>query len=142
MKEEIEYGATPLWKFLTKEFDIGVAFSLFAPYSGAGIKISDGPIPGKSITSMMELVASNTNYVGSHFGGSLYSMCDPFFMLLVIRTLGDDYIVWDKSATIDFLKPGHGKVSAVFHIEDETIEEIKAYLKIKRNNKFQKNSHL
>ncbi len=59
-------------------------------------------------------------------------MCDPFFMLLLIRALGDGYIVWDKSAVIDFVKPGKGKVSAIFYIEDKVIEEIKKEVDEKR----------
>ena len=130
--KEPQYGVNPLWKFLTSNYEIGETFSLFGPYSGANIKISEGSYPGKSIISSMELIPSNLNYVGTHFGGSLYSMCDPFFMLLLIRALGDAYIVWDKSSTIDFLKPGYGKVSAMFYIPDEEIETIKKELETKR----------
>ena len=67
----------------------------------------------------------NKNYVGTHFGGSLYTMCDPFFMLILINNLGSGYIVWDKAATIRFKKPGTGLVRAVFHIPRERIEEIR-----------------
>lgn len=73
----------------------------------------------------MPLVPSNTNYVGTHFGGSLYSMTDPFFMFLIMEHLGSDYIVWDKSAKIDFLKPGTGTVKAIFHISDKELDEIR-----------------
>lgn len=68
----------------------------------------------------------NRNYVGTHFGGSLYSMCDPWFMLMLIEHLGPDYIVWDKAATIRFKKPGRGVVRASFHILEERIREIRA----------------
>jgi hypothetical protein len=68
----------------------------------------------------------NRNLVGVHFGGSLYAMCDPWFMLLLMRALGKDYIVWDKSASIQFLKPGLGTVSATFHIPRERVDEIRA----------------
>jgi len=68
----------------------------------------------------------NTNYVRTHFGGSLYSMVDPMYMLLLMRRLGNDYIVWDKSASIDFIRPGKGKVMARFELTDERVEEIRA----------------
>ena len=68
----------------------------------------------------------NTNYVGTHFGGSLYSMVDPMYMLLLMRRLGNDYIVWDKSASIDFIRPGKGKVMARFELTDERVDEIRA----------------
>ena len=67
----------------------------------------------------------NRNYVGTHFGGSLYSMCDPWFMVMLIENLGPNYIVWDKAATIRFKKPGRGVVKASFHIPAERVEEIK-----------------
>ena len=73
----------------------------------------------------MKLSFLNTNYVGVHFGGSLYSMCDPFFMLLLGFHLGKEYLVWDKSAEIDFLKPGKGKVTARFHIPLERVDQIR-----------------
>jgi hypothetical protein len=68
----------------------------------------------------------NRNFVGTHFGGSLYAMCDPFFMIILIQNLGRDYIVWDKAATIRFKKPGKGLMTATFHIPRERIEEIRA----------------
>ena len=58
----------------------------------------------------------NTNYVGTHFGGSLYSMCDPWFMFILMEHLGKDYIVWDKNASIDFKTPGKGTVWAEFEL--------------------------
>src|SRR5258708_28389992 len=68
----------------------------------------------------------NRNYVGTHFGGSLYAMCDPFFMIILMNTLGPGYIVWDKAATIRFKKPGKGLMKASFHIPAERVAEIRA----------------
>jgi len=70
----------------------------------------------------------NANYVGTHYGGSLYSMADPFFMVMLIENLGKDYIVWDKAATIRFKKPGRGKMSAGFRLSEEQIQEIRQAL--------------
>lgn len=67
----------------------------------------------------------NKNYVGTHFGGSLYAMTDPFYMLMLLNILGKNYIVWDKSANINFVKPGKGKVFAEFKFTEKQIEEIK-----------------
>ncbi len=44
----------------------------------------------------------NRNYVGSMYGGSMSSATDPIFMVQLINILGDDYVVWDKEATIKF----------------------------------------
>jgi len=74
----------------------------------------------------MKLNAFNRNIVGTHFGGSLYAMCDPWFMLILMRLLGDEYVVWDKSAKIQFLRPGRGKVMGRFHIPQERVEQIRS----------------
>ncbi|HMV36716.1 MAG TPA: DUF4442 domain-containing protein, partial [Turneriella sp.] len=65
---------------------------------------------------------------GVHFGGSLYSMCDPFFMFLLMQNLGEGYIVWDKAATIDFMKPGTGTVTARFHIPEAEFVNLRSEL--------------
>lgn len=68
----------------------------------------------------------NRNYVGTHFGGSLFSMTDPFWMLLVMQSLGRDYIVWDQSGSIDFVRPGRGTVHAAFDLDDATLDAIRS----------------
>lgn len=73
----------------------------------------------------MKLTAFNRNIYGVHFGGSLYAMCDPWFALILIRSLGKDYIVWDKAASIQFLQPGRSSVTAIFHIPQDRIAEIR-----------------
>ncbi len=79
----------------------------------------------KAIDVEMNLRFWNRNYVGTHYGGSLYSMTDPFFMVMLIENLGPEYIVWDKAATIRFLRPGKGKVKAEFRLSDGVIENIR-----------------
>ncbi len=68
----------------------------------------------------------NRNYVGTHFGGSLFAMTDPFWMLLVLQSLGRDYIVWDQAGEIEFLKPGRRTVHARFDLDDATLDAIRA----------------
>jgi hypothetical protein len=72
----------------------------------------------------MKLRWYNRNYVKTHFGGSLFSMTDPFLMTMLINILGKDYIVWDKSSCIDFVKPGMGTLTAKFIISENQIENI------------------
>jgi uncharacterized protein DUF4442 len=98
----------------------------YPPFLGAGIRVQHISEDLRTIEVHMPLRFWNKNYVGTHFGGSLYTMCDPFFMLILINNLGPDYVVWDKAATIRFKKPGKGMVKAVFHIPSERIEEIRA----------------
>jgi acyl-coenzyme A thioesterase PaaI-like protein len=98
--------------------------NLYPPLLGAGIRSQN--IDERTIRVRLKMNMFNRNLVGVHFGGSLYAMCDPWFMLLLMRALGKDYIVWDKSASIQFLKPGLGTVSATFHIPRERVDEIRA----------------
>jgi acyl-coenzyme A thioesterase PaaI-like protein len=79
----------------------------------------------RSVEVEMPLTWFNRNYVGTHFGGSLYSMCDPFFMLMVMMTIGDAYVVWDKSASIRFVRPGRGRVRARFDVTPERVAAIR-----------------
>ncbi|MFO8142549.1 MAG: DUF4442 domain-containing protein [Marinobacter sp.] len=99
--------------------------STFAPYLGAGIKVTQIADDFSSATVEMRQHWYNTNYVGTHFGGSLYSMVDPIYMLLLMRRLGNDYIVWDKAASIDFVRPGKGRVMARFELTGNRVDEIR-----------------
>lgn len=85
----------------------------------------------------MPLTRKNQNIVGVHFGGSLYAMVDPFYMLLLMHHLGSKYIVWDKAATIRFLAPGRSMVYADIRLnamEVATIRELaENYAPVYRN---------
>ncbi len=99
--------------------------NIYGPYFGAGVKATYISKDFRHAKVSLPLRWYNRNYVGVHFGGSLYSMIDPFYMLLLMNTLGKDYIVWDQSAEIEFIKPGTGTVSASFTITDQMLAEIK-----------------
>lgn len=102
--------------------------NLYPPLVGAGIR--SHAIDERTAEVEMKLTALNRNLVGVHFGGSLYAMCDPWFMLILMRLLGRDYIVWDKAASIQFKKPGRGRVKARFHIPAERVDEIRRYVDV------------
>ncbi len=97
--------------------------SFYPPYVGAGIHVHYDP---PDFHVQLKQTWFNRNAVGTHFGGSLYAMCDPYFMLILLDQLGDGYIVWDKAATIQFIKPGRGTVHADFCIPPEVIADIRA----------------
>lgn len=100
----------------------------YPPYLGAGIRVDRIASDWKRIDVSMKLRWFTRNAVGTHFGGSLYSMTDPHYMLMLMKILGPGYIVWDKSASIDFLKPGKGRVRASFSIDEEEIQRIKNHV--------------
>ncbi|MEJ5348896.1 MAG: DUF4442 domain-containing protein [Desulfosoma sp.] len=109
--------------------------NLYPPYLGAGVRVRRVSQDFREIFVEMPLRFFNRNYVGTHFGGSLYAMVDPFYMLMLMKNLGPNYIVWDKAATIDFVKPGRGTVRAHFKLEEKVLEEIKE--KVKDGGKYQ-----
>jgi acyl-coenzyme A thioesterase PaaI-like protein len=97
----------------------------YPPFLGSGIKMESYNESFTRLVVVMKMRWWNRNLVGTHFGGSLYSMCDPFYMFILMENLGKDYIVWDKAATIRFKKPGTGTVKAIFEIPAERMDEIK-----------------
>ncbi|GAA4866852.1 DUF4442 domain-containing protein [Luteimonas vadosa] len=99
--------------------------NLWPPFLFAGIHVSAIGSDWRSACVELRMRPWNRNYVGSHFGGSLFAMTDPFWMLLALHALGRDYIVWDKAGAIDFVKPGRGTVWARFLLEEEALEQIR-----------------
>lgn len=103
--------------------------NLWPPFLGAGIRIQYIAADMKAVDVEMQLRWWNANYVGTQFGGSLFAMTDPFYMLMLMANLGGEYIVWDKAATIHYRKPGRGTVRAEFRLSDSQIEDVREKLK-------------
>lgn len=109
-------------KFLEK------MINFYGPFVGAGVKLENMSKDFREAKVSMKLTFYNRNYMGTQFGGSLYAMVDPWYMLMLIKNLGKDYIVWDKAATINFRKPGKGTVHAEFKLTDDHLNEIRKRL--------------
>ena len=103
--------------------------NLWPPFLGAGIRVLRISPDMKAVDVEMKLRFWNANYVGTHFGGSLFAMTDAFYMLMLMANLGHDYIVWDKAATIRYRKPGRGTVRAEFRLSESQIEDVREKLK-------------
>ncbi len=99
--------------------------NFYPPFVGAGIRVEYLSPDFKKAVIALKLRWWNQNMLGTHFGGSLMSMSDPFYMLLIMQNLGREYIVWDKASEIQFKKPGKGKVTCTFEIDDELILKLK-----------------
>lgn len=95
------------------------------PYLFSGVRLLELADDWSSARVRLRLRFFNRNYVGTHFGGSLFAMSDPFWMLLVMNSLGREYVVWDKAAEIDFVSPGRGDVFAEFKLTQDRLEEIR-----------------
>jgi acyl-coenzyme A thioesterase PaaI-like protein len=132
-------GSSNYLRRLSGVFSIGVVRRLanvWPPFLAAGIGVDFIGEGYCSLKVSMPLRWYNRNYVGTHFGGSLYAMTDPFFMLMFMHNLGKDFIVWDKAAAIEFKKPGKGRVTAEFYLPKELVEEVRAQAKSKGKHVF------
>lgn len=96
------------------------------PFFGAGIRVRTLSDDFREAVVELRLGRFNRNYVGTHYGGSLYSMTDPFYMIMLLHNLGPDYLVWDKSGSIEYLAPGRGTVSARFELTEARLAQIRA----------------
>lgn len=100
-------------------------FNIYPFYLGAGIRVAEIARDWRRVRVRMPLRWFNRNYVGTHFGGSLYAMTDPFLMIMAIRNLGRDFVVWDKAAAIEFVSPGRGTVMAEFRLDEADLERMR-----------------
>ncbi|MBX3725606.1 MAG: DUF4442 domain-containing protein [Xanthomonadales bacterium] len=100
--------------------------NLWPPFAFAGIRVLELDEAFRSARVVLRRRWWNGNYVGVHFGGSLFAMTDPFWMMLAMHRLGPAYVVWDKAAEIEFVKPGRRDVYARFELDDATVEAMRA----------------
>lgn len=98
---------------------------LWPPFLGASVSIKEMNDDLTRIVVQMKRRWWSQNYVGTQYGGSLFSMTDPFYMLMLLEHLGREYIVWDKAGSIRYKKPAKDTVYATFELTKEKIEEIK-----------------
>lgn len=99
--------------------------NIYGPFLGAGVRVERISEDWKEIDVALRLRWYNRNAVGVQFGGSLYAMVDPHLMLMLMRLLGKDYVVWDKAAEIEFVAPGRTTVYSRVRLNDEQVEEIR-----------------
>jgi acyl-coenzyme A thioesterase PaaI-like protein len=99
--------------------------NVWPPFLFSGVHVSHIAEDWRSARVELRSRPWNRNYVGVHFGGSLFAMTDPFWMLLTLHALGDDYIVWDQAGGIEFLKPGRGTVRACFQLDDAALGHLR-----------------
>ncbi len=103
-------------------------FNFFPAYRGTGGRITYIAHDWREVRIKLPLSWRTRNYVGTTFGGSLFGAVDPIYMLMLIKVLGPDYVVWDKSATIQFKKPGRATLYARFVISQNDVDDMRAEL--------------
>lgn len=99
--------------------------NIWPPFLFSGISILEISKDFRHTKVRLKKKTLTSNYVGTLFGGSLFAMTDPFYMVMIINNLGKNYIVWDKRSEIEYVSPGMETVFAEFHIWDEELDEIK-----------------
>jgi acyl-coenzyme A thioesterase PaaI-like protein len=99
---------------------------VWPPFVFTGIRLEALSDDWRHARVRLKLTWYNRNYVRTQFGGALFMMADPFWMIMVMESLGRDYIVWDKAAAIEFIAPGREDVFAEFILEDAVLDELRA----------------
>ncbi|WP_293370295.1 DUF4442 domain-containing protein [Nevskia sp.] len=102
------------------------AMNIYRPFIGAGIKVTRVSKDFRELDVQLRKLPGNGNAFGTHFGGSLYAMADPFYVLMFAAILGPGFVVWDKSAKVEFVRPGRGTVTAKFRLSEADIAAAKA----------------
>lgn len=100
-------------------------FNFWPPLLFAGIRIEAVADDWRYARARLKLRWYNRNYVGTAFGGSLFALADPFWMIMVMESLGRDYIVWDKAGEIEFIAPGRSDVIAEFCLDEAVLDELR-----------------
>lgn len=98
--------------------------NFWPPFRGAGIRVRHIADDWSEVRVELRAGKLRRNFVGTHYGGSLFSMTDPFYALMLIHRLGERHLVWDQAASIDFVAPGRGPVTALFSLTEERIRQI------------------
>jgi len=98
----------------------------FPAYRATGARITYIADDWLEVRVRLPLTWRTRNYVGTIFGGSLYGAVDPIYMVMLIRALGPEYVVWDQAATIRFLRPGRSTLHATFRLEPDTVAAMAA----------------
>jgi len=100
-------------------------FNLFPAYRGTGARLEYIAADWSEVRLRLPLSWRTRNYVGTIFGGSLYGALDPIYMIMLIKLLGPEYLVWDKSANIRFRRPGRTTLRATFRLEAAELDAIR-----------------
>jgi acyl-coenzyme A thioesterase PaaI-like protein len=99
--------------------------ALWLPFLGAGIRVLEVSDDWRRVRVRLRRHWYNANYVGTHFGGSLFAMTDPFWMIMVMENLGRDYTVWDKAAEIEFIAATREDVFAEFVLDPVVVDRLR-----------------
>lgn len=115
----------PLQALMSSHTGMRRMLSIWPPFLFSGISVREISKDFRYTKVRLKKKALTSNYVGTLFGGSLFAMTDPFYMLMILKNLGRDYIVWDKRSEIEYVAPGKSTVYAEFEVKEADLNEIK-----------------
>lgn len=110
---------------MTKADKLRWLMNWWPPFIGAGIKVETVSTDFRHVRVRLQAGRLRRNYVGTHFGGSLFAMTDPYWMIMVLENLGRDYLVWDKAGEIEFVRAVREPVWCEFRLDDGVLAEFK-----------------
>ena len=108
---------------------VRLGFNWFPAYRGTGARITFIAADWGEVRIRLPLSWRTRNYVGTIFGGSMYAAVDPIYMIMLIKRLGPGYTVWDKAASIRFLRPGRSALTATFTLDAAELERVRQRLR-------------
>jgi acyl-coenzyme A thioesterase PaaI-like protein len=115
----------PLQALMSSHVGMRRMLNIWPPFLFSGISVREISKDFRHTKVRLKKKALTSNYVGTLFGGSLFAMTDPFYMVMILKNLGSDYIVWDKRSEIEYVSPGKSTVFAEFEVKEEDLGEIK-----------------
>ncbi|WP_233568662.1 MULTISPECIES: DUF4442 domain-containing protein [Kocuria] len=116
----------PVKRALKSPKALAMGMSLWPPFLGAGVQVREIAPDWRRVRVTIRARPWTSNYVGTVFGGTMLSATDPFWMLILMKNLGSEYIVWDRQVVARFRRPGHGHLHAEFALDQGTLEELLA----------------
>ena len=108
-----------------KSFLYKLVFNFWPCIRGTGARVTEISEDFHVMKVKIPLNWRTRNRVGTIFGGSIYGSVDPFYMIMFMKILGKDFVVWDKGAEINFIKPGKSTLHVEFKITPELLKEVK-----------------
>lgn len=129
-------------KFFSKATLFKYGFNLSPMYrrsTGRIVEVSEDLL---NIKIKLPINWKNRNYVNSIFGGSMFAAVDPIPMVQLINLIGEEYVVWDKSAKIMFKRPAKEDLYAAFSYAEQELEEIKLMAKEQKEIEITKTTEL
>jgi len=100
--------------------------NLWPPLLFAGIRILEWDADFRRVVVRLAYRRLNTNYFHTQYGGSLFSMTDPFWSIMLLQALGREYTVWDQRGEIEFVAPGRSAVTTEMLLAPEVVDEVRA----------------